>query len=335
MTMADEHKDVWVYIEHKDGVTTPMSYELLGAGKMLADTLGSKVCAFVIGEKTEEIAKNAGNYGAATVYAIDGASFKTFRPDAFAKAGASLVSKFKPDIVLYRATTQGQDLSAAMAAQLEVGLGSDAIDLQIDAGSKTMKLTRAAFGGNFLATYMNTRSKPQMATVRPKVFQMPQHDTAKNAEIVKESFSMAEDDARTKVLQFSQSEVAVNLIEADIIVSGGRGVGGSEGFSVVKALADTLGGAMGASRAAVDSGWVPYEHQVGQTGKTVKPKIYIACGISGAIQHLAGMRTSDCIVAINKDAEAPIFKIASFGIVGDYKQIVPKLVEQFKQKLNK
>ena len=333
--MADEYKDVWVYIEHKDGAATPMSYELLGAGKTLADALGSKVCAFVIGENTEEIAKNAGHYGASTVYAVEGASFKTFRPAAFAKAAASLVSKFKPDILLCRSTTQGQDLSAALAAQLEVGLGSDALNLEIDTGSKAMKLTRAAFGGNFLATYMNTRSKPQMATVRPKVFPMPQLDTAKNAEVIKESFSIAEDDIRTKVLQFAQSEVAVNLVEADIIVSGGRGTGGPEGFTVIKALADALGGAMGASRAAVDSGWVPYEHQVGQTGKTVKPKIYIACGISGAIQHLAGMRTSDCIVAINKDAEAPIFKIASFGVVGDYKQVVPKLVEQFKQKLSK
>lgn len=333
--MADEYKDVWVYIEHKDGATTPMSYELLGAGKMLADALGSKVCAFVIGENAEEIAKNAGHYGASTVYAVEGASFKTFRPAAFAKAAASLVSKFKPDILLCRSTTQGQDLSAALAAQLEVGLGSDALNLEIDAGSKAMKLTRAAFGGNFLATYMNTRSKPQMATVRPKVFPMPQLDTAKNAEVIKESFSIAEDDIRTKVLQFAQSEVAVNLVEADIIVSGGRGTGGPEGFTVIKALADALGGAMGASRAAVDSGWVPYEHQVGQTGKTVKPKIYIACGISGAIQHLAGMRTSDCIVAINKDAEAPIFKVASFGVVGDYKQVVPKLIEQFKQKLSK
>ena len=333
--MADDYKDVWVYIEHKDGVTTPMSYELLGAGKMLADTLGSQVCAFAIGENADEIAKEAGAYGAAKVYAAEGGVFKTFRPDAFGKAGAALVSKFKPDIVLYRSTTQGLDLSAAMAAQLDVGLGSDAINLEIDAGSKAMKLTRAAFGGNFLATYMNTKSKPQLATVRPKVFPMPAKDASKSAEVVKESVSVAEDDIRTKILQFMQSETAVNLVEADIIVSGGRGTGSPEGFAVLKALADTLGGAMGASRAAVDSGWVPYEHQVGQTGKTVKPKIYVACGISGAIQHLAGMRTSDCIVAINKDAEAPIFKIASYGIVGDYKQIVPKLIEQFKQKLNK
>jgi electron transfer flavoprotein alpha subunit len=174
-----------------------------------------------------------------------------------------------------------------------------------------------------------------MTTVRPKVFPMSERDTSKSAEVVKESVAVSEDDLRTKVLQFMKSEVAVNLVEADIIVSGGRGVGKPEGFKVLQDLANALGAALGASRAAVDSGWIPQEHQVGQTGKTVKPKIYIACGISGAIQHLAGMRTSDCIVAVNKDADAPIFKIASYGIVGDYNQVVPILIEEFKKRLNK
>ena len=216
-----------------------------------------------------------------------------------------------------------------------MGLGSDAINLEIDAGSKAMKLTRAAFGGNFLATYMNTKSKPQMATVRPKAFPMPERDTAKSAEVVKESFAIARTTSGLRCSSSCSQKSPSTSIEADIIVSGGRGLGGSEGFTLAKSLADTLGAALGASRAAVDSGWIAYEHQVGQTGKTVKPKIYIACGISGAIQHLAGMRTADCIVAINKDAEAPIFKIASYGVVGDYKQIVPKLIDQFKKKLTK
>jgi len=190
---------------------------------------------------------------------------------------------------------------------------------------------RAAFGGNFLVSVANKKTKPQMATVRPKVFPMSERDASKSAEVVKESVAISEDDLRTKVLQFMKSEVAVNLVEADIIVSGGRGVGKPEGFKILQDLANALG----ASRAAVDSGWIPQEHQVGQTGKTVKPKIYIACGISGAIQHLAGMRTSDCIVAVNKDADAPIFKIASYGIVGDYNQVVPILIEEFKKRLSR
>lgn len=331
--MAD-YKDVWAYVEHKEGVHSPMSYELFGIGKKLADDLGANFCALVIGENTDDLAKEAGYYGASKVYAVDGAAFKTFRAEAYAKAATAVMDKYKPDIVLYRATTQGADLSAACAAGLETGLGSDAIGLEIGA-DKAMKITRAAFGGSYLVTVANTKTKPQMATVRPKVFAPAERDTSKSAEVVKESVDVAEDSLRTKVLQFMQSEVAVNLVEADIIISGGRGVGKPEGFGILQDLANVLGGALGASRAAVDSGWIPQEHQVGQTGKTVKPKIYIACGISGAIQHLAGMRTSDCIVAINKDAEAPIFKIASYGIVGDYNQVVPKLIDEFKKRLNR
>jgi electron transfer flavoprotein alpha subunit len=327
-----DYKDVWVYVEHKGGAFTPMSYELFGIGRKLAGDLGSNLCALVIGENTDELAKEAGFYGASKVYAVDGAPFKTFRAQAYAKAAAAVMDKYKPDLVLYRSTTQGADLSAACAVALDTGLGSDAIGLEID-GAKAVKMTRAAFGGRYLVGVVNSKTKPQMATVRPKVFAMAERDESKQAEVVKEAVAVAEDDLRTKVLEFMRSEVQVNLVEADIIVSGGRGVGKPEGFKILQDLANTLGAALGASRAAVDSGWIPQEHQVGQTGKTVKPKIYIACGISGAIQHLAGMRTSDCIVAINKDAEAPIFRVASYGIVGDYNQVVPKLIDEFKKKL--
>ncbi|MEI6153188.1 MAG: electron transfer flavoprotein subunit alpha/FixB family protein, partial [Deltaproteobacteria bacterium] len=244
-----------------------------------------------------------------------------------------LLDKYKPEIALFRATSQGTDVSAASAASLGFGLCTDSIGVKVDGGQ--IKLTRAAFGGNYTVTVVNEKAKPQIATVRPKAFAMPEKDASKQGEIVKESFSIAESDLNTKVLEFIKSEVTVNLVEADVIVSGGRGVGGDDGFKMMKELADVLGAAVGASRAAVDSGWISYEHQVGQTGKTVKPKIYIACGISGAIQHLAGMRTSDCIVAINKDPDAPIFKNASYGIVGDYKQVVPKIIEKFKSKLNR
>ena len=324
--------DVWVYIEHKDGGISPMSFELLGIGKQLADGYGSNVCAFVIGDKVDDLAKEAFAYGASKVVAVEGDVFKGFRGEAYAKAASFLLDKYKPEAALFRGTSQGVDVSAAAAANLGFGLCTDSIGLAIDGGK--LKMTRAAFGGNYSVTVVNERAIPQIATVRPKAFAMPVKDASKSGEIIKESFSLAEADLNTKVLEFIQSEVAVNLIEADIIVSGGRGVG-EDGFKVLNDFAKMLGGALGASRAAVDSGWIPYEHQVGQTGKTVKPKIYIACGISGAIQHLAGMRTSDCIVAINKDPDAPIFKNASFGIVGDFKEVVPKLIEKFKTKLNK
>lgn len=325
--------DVWVYIEHKDGATSPMSYELLGIGKQLAGGLGSNVCAFVVGEKVDDIAKEAFQYGASKVFAVEGAVFKDFRPDAYSKAASFLLEKYKPEVALFRATSQGTDVSAAGAAQLGMGLCTDTIGLAVDGGK--LKMTRAAFGGNYSVTVVNEKAQPQITTVRPKAFAMPEKDTSKDGEIVKEAFAVAEDALNTKVLEFMKSAMAISLVEADIIVSGGRGLGKPEGFKMLQDLADTLGAALGASRAAVDSGWITVEHQVGQTGKTVKPKIYIACGISGAIQHLAGMRTSDCIVAINKDADAPIFKAASYGIVGDYNAVVPKLIEKFKNKLNR
>jgi len=325
--------DVWVYIEHKDGETTPMSFELLGIGKTLANELGSGLCAFVIGEKVDNTAKEAIQCGASKVYAVEGAIFKTFNAEAYSKAASFLLNKHKPEVALFRATSQGTDMAAASAANLGFGLCTDSIGIRVDGGK--IKLTRAAFGGNYTVTVVNEKAKPQIATVRPKAFAMPEKDASRSGEVVKETFTVAEADLNTKFLEFIQSQVKINLVEADIIVAGGRGTGGTEGFNVLKELANTLGGALAASRAAVDSGWVPYEHQVGQTGKTVKPKIYIACAISGAIQHLAGMRTSDCIVAINKDPEAPIFKAATIGIVGDYKVVVPKMLEKFKSKLNK
>lgn len=324
--------DVWVYIEQKEGAVTPMSFELLGIGKQLADSFGSSVCAFVIGSKVDDAAKEAGAYGASKVYAVEGDVFKDFRGEAYSKAAAFLLDKYKPEVALFRATSMGTDVAAAAAAQLGFGLCTDTIGLAVDGGK--VKMTRAAFGGNYTVSVVNEKAAPQIATVRPKAFAMPEKG-AGSGEVVKESFAIADADLPTKVVEFLKSSTSVNLVEADIIISGGRGLGTEGGFTMLQELADLLGGAVGASRAAVDSEWIPYEHQVGQTGKTVKPKIYIACGISGAIQHLAGMRTSDCIVAINKDPDAPIFKAASFGIVGDYKEIVPKMIEKFKSKLGR
>jgi electron transfer flavoprotein alpha subunit len=325
--------DVWVYIEHKDGQVSPLSFELLGIGKRLAQERAGKVCAFVIGESVDGIAKEAFCFGAERVYAIDGPTFKTFRSDVFTKAACFLIGKYSPDIVLFRSTSQGTDLSSGIAGSLQVGLGADAINIFHEAG--TLKMVRAAFGGRFNVTVANERALPKLVTVRPKAFEMPERVEGKDGELLKESFSISEGETKTGVLDFIRSAVTVNLVEADIIVSGGRGLGRPEGFNLIREFADVIGGAVGASRAAVDAGWIPYEHQVGQTGKTVKPKVYIACGISGAIQHLAGMRTSDCIVAINKDPDAPIFKVATFGIVGDLYQVLPKLIEKFKARLGK
>lgn len=326
-------KDVWVYIEHKEETTSPMSYELLGIGRTLANELGSSLSAFIIGGQIENPAKEAIQYGASKVYAVEDGIFKAFNAEAYSKAASFLLNKYQPEIALFRATSQGTDVAAASAARLGFGLCTDSIGLQVNGGQ--IRMTRAAFGGNYTVTVVNEKAKPQIATVRPKAFPMPEKDTSRTGEVIKEAFALSEADLNTKFLEFIKSQVTINLVEADIIVSGGRGTGGPEGFKLLKELADLLGGALGASRAAVDSGWIPYEHQVGQTGKTVKPKIYIACGISGAIQHLAGMKTSDCIVAINKDPEAPIFKNATIGLVGDYKVIVSKMIEKFKSKLGK
>jgi electron transfer flavoprotein alpha subunit len=253
--------DVWVYIEHKNGVTTPMSFELLGIGKTLANELGSGLCAFVIGENVEKSAKEAFQCGASKVYAIEGAIFKTFNAEAYSKAASFLLGKYKPEVALFRATSQGTDVAAASAANLGIGLCTDSIGIKVEGGQ--IKLTRAAFGGNYTVTVVNEKAKPQIATLRPKAFAMPEKEPSKSGDVVKETFTVAEADLNTKFLEFIQSQVMVNLVEADIIVSGGRGTGGPEGFKILKDLADTLGGALGASRAAVDSGWIPYEHQVG------------------------------------------------------------------------
>ena len=237
--------------------------------------------------------------------------------------------------MIFGATTQGRDFAGNVATTLYTGLTADCTGLDIDPETKLLRQTRPAFGGNIMATILCPRTRPQMSTVRPKVMPMPERDDSRQGEIIRESLGMSEDEVRTKIIDFIESEQKVNLTEADIIVSGGRGLGKPENFKLIRELADVLGAAVGASRATVDAGWIPYEHQVGQTGKTVRPKIYIACGISGAIQHLAGMKTSDVIVAINKDPDAPIFKVATYGIVGDLFQVVPALTEEFRKRLGK
>jgi len=330
-----EYEDVWVFIEHKGGKIANVSLELLGEGKKLANALGSKLCGMLMGDGVDHCAQEAIKYGADIVYLTESPVLNEYRTDSYAAGAIHLIKKFKPDIVIFGATTQGRDFAGTVATTIYTGLTADCTGLDIDPETKLLRQTRPAFGGNIMATILCQRHRPQMATVRPKVFAMPERDDSRTGEIIREQLSMSEDQVRTKILDFAQVAETVNLVDAEIIVSGGRGLGGGENFAIMRELAELLGGAVGASRAAVDAGWIPYEHQVGQTGRTVRPKIYIACGISGSIQHQAGMKTSDIIVAINKDPEAPIFKIATYGIVADLFQAVPMLTQEFKKRLGK
>ena len=330
-----DYKDVWVFIEHKRGRIANVSFELLGEGRKLADALGCKLSGMLLGDGVEECAREAIKHGADKVYLTESPILKEYRTDAYTAGAVNLIKQYKPEIVIFGATTQGRDFAGTIATTICTGLTADCTGLDIDPETKLLRQTRPAFGGNIMATILCQNHRPQMATVRPKVFAMPEKDDSRTGEIIREALPIGEDKVRTKILEFLQVDQTVNLLDAEIIVSGGRGLGGGEKFPVIRELAKVLGGAVGASRAAVDAGWIPYEHQVGQTGRTVRPKIYIACGISGAIQHQAGMKTSEIIVAINKDPEAPIFKIATYGIVADLFQAVPMLTQEFKKRLGR
>jgi electron transfer flavoprotein alpha subunit len=332
------YKNVWVYVEHERGKVANVSFELLGEGRKLADAVGCRLCGMLLCDSgdTDRFAKEAIAYGAEKVYVMESSLLKQYRTDPFASGAVALIRKHKPEIVLFGATTQGRDFAGCVATTIEAGLTADCTGLDIDPESKLLRQTRPAFGGNIMATILDyPQYKPQMSTVRPKVFAMPSRSDGNKGEVIKESLPMTEEQVRTKIVDFVKGAEGVNLVDAEVIVSGGRGLGGGENFKVLRELADVLKAALGASRAAVDAGWIPYEHQVGQTGRTVRPKIYFACGISGSIQHMAGMKTSDIIVAINKDPEAPIFKIATYGIVGDLFTVVPALVEEFKKRLGR
>lgn len=329
------YKDVWVFAEQKKGKVQSIAFELLGKGRELADKLGSDLCAVLLGDNVEEEAKELIARGADKVYLVESAKLKAYEDDPYTKVLTELISKYKPEVVLCGASVIGRSLISRVAVTLRVGLTADCTGLDIDDKEKILLQTRPAFGGNIMATIISPDYRPQMATVRHKVMKEPEADSKRKGEIIKEEYPEDVYTSRTHLIDIVEEiEETVNLAEADIIVSGGRGLGAKENFSVIKDLALTLNAAVGASRSAVDADWIPYSHQVGQTGKTVCPKLYIACGISGQIQHLIGMKSSDCIVAINKDPEAPIFSVATYGIVGDLFKVVPVLNEQFKQILN-
>lgn len=326
------YRGVWIFVEQTEGEPDKVSWELLGRGRELAAALGVELSAIVIGDQVEHLCSEAFAYGADRVYLLDAPIFKFYRTESYLKGVCHLVEKYHPEVVLMGATGLGRDLAGAVATKLKTGLTADCTGLSID-DKRNLMQTRPAFGGNIMATIMCDRYRPQMSTVRPHVMTMPDRKEEASGAIIRESCPIREEDFLVKVLEVisdKQGKGQVDIAGADFIISGGRGMMGKDNFAMLQELADELGGVVGASRSAVDAGWMPQERQVGQTGKTVRPKIYIACGISGAIQHLVGMQDSDTVIAINRDREAPIFEVATYGIVGDLFQVIPAITQRLR-----
>jgi len=332
----EDYKDIWVFAEQKKGKVQPVVFELLAKARELAEKLNTQVAAVLLGNSLKDEIQNLIWQGADKVYVVEDEGLANFQDEPYTKVLVEIIKKYQPKIVLTGATSIGRSLISRVAVKIYTGLTADCTGLDIDPEKKILLQTRPAFGGNIMATIITPKHFPQMATVRHKVFSPNSPDKSRKGEIINEKIEAIFLSSRTKLIDIVQEvESTVNLAEADIIVSGGRGMGGPENFKIIEELAKVLGAAVGSSRAVVDAGWMPYSHQVGQTGRTVCPKIYIACGISGQIQHLVGMQSSKIIVAINKDPDAPIFKVATYGIVGDLFEIVPALTKRFKEILNK
>ncbi|MFH1860268.1 MAG: electron transfer flavoprotein subunit alpha [bacterium] len=325
------YKGVWVFAEHRDNKLMSVTYELISAGRVLADKLNQKLSVVLIGKDVSEFAKGLIGYGTDEIYLAEDPLLESYSDDGYTRVMVDLIREYKPEILLIGATIIGRSLSPRVAARLQTGLTADCTGLDIDENGNLLQ-TRPAFGGNIMATIISPNTRPQMATVRPKVMKKAEFNSSRTGTIIPAIVNLSSGDIHTKILQvIKETKERVNLDEAEIIVSGGRGLQTGENFRLIRELAATLNGTVGASRAAVDAGWISHHHQVGQTGKTVCPKLYIACGISGAIQHLAGMQSSDCIVAINKDPDAPVFNVATYGIVGDIFEIVPKLISRLSE----
>ena len=348
------YHDVWVYAEQRDGKIQNVALELLGEGRRLAKDISedTKICAVLIGDKVEHLAQECFEYGAEKVFLVESPLLKNFTTDGYTKVFQQLIDTYKPEIVLYGATHIGRDLAPRIAGRCNTGLTADCTHLDIKVSkyiefakknttldtsdldpndpSTGIKQTRPAFGGNLMATIICPRTRPQMSTVRPGVMQKGERQVGATGELVKVTPDLKPEDIRIEIVEVVKStKEMVSLTDAKIICSGGRGLGDASGFELIQKFADKVGGVVGASRAAVDSGWIDHSHQVGQTGTTVKPDIYFACGISGAIQHLAGMQTSNCIVAINKDPDAPIMEVADYAIVGDLYKVVPEIINEW------
>ncbi len=330
------YKNVWVFAEQFEGHIESITFELLGEGRKLADDLGEELCAVLIGSDIQDRVADLTARGADKVYVVDNPELAYFKDEPYANVLIDLIRKHNPGILLCGASTVGRSLVSRVAVSVNTGLTADCTGLAIDPEKRNLLQTRPAFGGNIMATIETPNHRPQMATVRHKVMKEAEVQEGRGGESVVEEIAAELLKSRTTRKNYvAEEESTVNIAEANIIVSGGRGIQDPANFEVLRQLAEVLGGGVGASRAAVDSDWIPYSHQVGQTGKTVCPAIYIACGISGQIQHLAGMSSADIIVAINRDADAPIFKVATYGIVGDCLKIVPMLTDAFRKLLKK
>lgn len=324
-----EYKGVWVFAEQREGKIMPVVIELLGEGKRLAADIGTELCAVLCGSDVAPLAEELIAYGADKVYLADAPGLKNYTTDGYTKVIFEAIETYKPEIVLLGATHIGRDLGPCLAVKAGTGLTADCTNLEIDPEDKKIKQTRPAFGGNLMATIICPNHRPQMSTVRPGVMDKAVKDPSHKGEVVKLNVVFEDGDIRTKVIEVVKSlKEMVSLTDAEVIVSGGKGIGKPEGFKLLKELADRLGGVIASSRACVDAGWIDHSYQVGQTGTTVKPKIYFACGISGAIQHLSGMQKSDFIVAINKNEAAPIFEVADYGIVGDLLKVIPAIIDE-------
>ncbi len=325
------YSDVWVFAEIDEGNLKNVALELMGKARELADELGERACAVLIGKDVKEKVRELGAHGADVVYVAEDDRLADYRAEAYAHVMAELIKKYRPSIVLYPATRVGRSLAPRIAAALSLGLTADCTSLGIKDGM--LLQSRPAFGGNIMADILSPNTRPQMATVRPNVFKKKEGDYSRKYEVVEFHTEIPESAMLTRILEVIRTgeEGAKKIDEADVIVAGGAGMGGKDGFEMLEELAELLGGAVGASRKAVEMGWAPKSIQVGQSGTTVSPKVYIACGISGAVQHLVGMKESGLIIAINKDSEAPIFTVADYGIVGDVFEVVPKLIEEIKK----
>lgn len=331
----EDYTGVWVFAEQGEGELQSVGLELLGAGKRLAGTLDEELNAVLFGWDMGKAAQELITYGADKVYLVSDEKLHYYQCGIYTRVLTDLIKEQRPEIVLFGATTLGRSLAPRVAARLGTGLTADCIELEIGEEKRLLHQTCPAFGGNIMATILCPYHRPQMATVRPKVMKRLSPDSSRKGEIIKVKAKIDNKDAMTRILDIVREETKVaDLQEAEIIVSGGRGLGQAENFKLIEELAEVLGGAVGSSRATVDAGWISSCHQVGQTGKTVQPKLYVACGISGAIQHQVGMRSSESIIAINQDPHALIFNVATYGIVGDLFQVIPLLTRKLKEALS-